>query len=124
MSTWETLLHCAVCLKKAGHQIDDIAILLESIALLKGQVHARDQVLFLTYDPKPLGPGLAPFWQGSTRQVLSGLLKLPESVVVPLTGVQKVDGSNTYFPELPEPGLWKVRFKARIEYGDILNDLD
>jgi hypothetical protein len=124
MSVWETLLHCAVCLKKAGHQIDDVAILLGAMALFKGRVHARNQALFLTYDPKPLGPRIAPFWQGSTQQVLSGLLKLPESVVVPLIGVQKVDGSNTYFPELPEPGLWKVRFKARIEYGDILNDLD
>jgi hypothetical protein len=122
MSTWETFLHCAVRLKKAGHQIDDIAILLETIPLFKGQVHARDQVRFLTYDPKPLCHRLAPFWQGSTRQVLSGLLKLPESVLVPLIGVQKVDGSNTYFPELPEPGLWKVQ--ASIEYGDFLRRLD
>jgi hypothetical protein len=129
MSPWETLLHCAVCLKKAGHQIDDIAILLETIprfskgqAHAQGQVHARGQVLFLTHDPKPLGPRLAPFWQGSTLQVLSGLLKLPKSVVVPLIGVQKVDGSNTYFPVLPEPELWKV--EASIDYGDFLRDLD
>jgi hypothetical protein len=114
MSTWETLLHCAVRLKKAGHQIDDITILLETIPRFKGLVHERDRVLFLTYNPKPLGPHLVPFWQGSTRQVLSGLLKLPESVVVPLIGVRKVDGSNTYFPELPEPGLWKVETRREL----------
>ena len=117
MSTWETFLHYAVCLKKAGHQIDDFAILLETIALFKGKVHAGDRVLFLTYDPKPLGPLLAPFWKGSTWEVLSGLLKLPEPVVAPLIGVQKVDGSNTYFPELPEPGVWKVELRRESNMG-------
>jgi hypothetical protein len=117
MSAWETLLHCAVRLKKAGHQIDDIAILLQAIPCFNGQVHARDQVLFLACDPKQLCPWphrLAPFWQGSTGEVLSGLLKLPGSVIVPLIGIWRVDGSSTYFPEIPEPGLWKVEVRAWI----------
>jgi hypothetical protein len=122
MSAWETFLHCAVRLKKAGHQIDDIAILLETMPRFKRQVHERDQVLFLTYDPKQLRPCLAPFWQGSTGEVLSGLLELPESVIVPLIGIRRVDGSSTYFPEIPEPGLWKV--EARIEDGDFFGGLD
>jgi hypothetical protein len=107
MSAWETLLHRAVHLKKTGRDLGAIVAIMTTISNFKANINGQDQVRFLTHAGLEFS-GIP--WEGNLRQVLCGLLKLPESVVLALIGIPTVDWGD-YLPELPGMGSWKVEVK-------------
>jgi hypothetical protein len=109
MSTWEALLHRAVCLKNDRQGLNNIETLMTTISRFSENINSQDQVRFVT-SAELESTGI--LWEGNLSQVLLGLLKLPESIVVPLIGIQTIDWGDC-FPKLPAPASWKVEVSVR-----------
>lgn len=109
MSAWGTLLHVAYCRKQAGSSLSFFESIMKAISESDKKISAKDRVYFLGYTGlRKLK--LSPLWEGSLRQVLSGVLGLPEYVVTPIIGYE--DPAYRVVPDpvpsLPAPEKWKV----------------